>query len=209
MRLESYFDNGDNISLSGFYKDFKNHIEMVQNPQGYTWQNIDDSKVRGIELEGRKSITKKLDFRANVTFVNSNNKVIRSSLIVDNGFKTYLPFDTVVRPMLGQAPYIVNGILSYNHDSIGLNLTLSYNMQGPRLVISSVDVADVYELSRHLFDFKISKKLGRYFSASLTVRDILNSPIRRSHKYEDAGWILDYDRYTFGTNYVLGISYKL
>ncbi len=209
MRLESYFNNGDNISLSLFYKDFKNHIEMVQNPQGYSWQNIDNSKVRGIELEGRKSITKKLDFRANVTFVNSNNKIARSSLIVDNGFKTYLPFDTVVRPMLGQAPFIINGILSYNHDSIGLNLTLSYNVQGPRLVISSVDAADVYELARNLVDFKISKRIGKHFSASFTVRDILNSPIRRSHKYEDAGWILDYDKYTFGTNYVFGISYKL
>ena len=67
---------------------------------------------------------------------------------------------------------------------------------------------DIYELQRHLLDIKVSKKMGKHFTASLTVRDVLNAPIVRSYHYSD-GTKLDYDRYSYGTNYVLGIAYKL
>jgi len=38
--------------------------------------------------------------------------------------------------MFGQAPYIFNAILTYNEDSLGLSVSLTYNVQGPRLVLS-------------------------------------------------------------------------
>jgi hypothetical protein len=112
--------------------------------------------------------------------------------------------------MFGQAPYVINCIIGYTSDSLGLTVALSYNVQGPRLVIVAdvKEVPDIYELQRNLLDLKISKKLGKHFSASFTVRDILNAPIRRAYVYKD-GSKVDYDRYTYGTNYVLGIIYKL
>ncbi len=209
LRLESYFKNGDNLSVSLFYKDFKNHIELV-NSTYYYWQNVDKSKVVGIELEGKKAITKHLEFRANTTFDNSTSKFVRSTLYVTNGIINYIPVDTIKRPMFGQAPYIINGMLSYNADSIGLVVTLSYNLQGPRLVIASDNksIPDVYELQRHLLDFKTSKKFGKHFTASITIRNILNEPIRRSYKYPE-GYTMDFDKYRYGTNFLLSILYKL
>lgn len=204
LRWESYFKSGDNISASVFYKDFKNHIELVSFNE-VTWQNVDKSNVIGLELEGRKSLIKKcLEFRANVTFVHSQTTFVRYTLKTSE----YVPVDTITRPMFGQAPYIINGILTYTADSLGLTLTLSYNIQGPRLAIASVteNVPDIYEMPRNLLDFKVTKKLGRYFGVSLTVRDILNAPIRRAYKFDN--WDTSYDRYTFGTNYVLGVTYK-
>jgi outer membrane receptor for ferrienterochelin and colicin len=208
LRLESYFKNGDNISLSPFYKDFKNHIELVQSDV-YTWRNVDKSYVMGLELEGKKIITKQLDFTANITFVKSHTEFVRIRQEIVGGVPIIYYEDTVKRSMFGQAPYIINGILNYSMDSIGLNLTLSYNIQGERLVIASNNAAvpDIYELPRNSLDLKIIKKLGKHFSTTLTVRDILNAERNRSYKTGDT-WSL-YDKYHFGTIYVFSLIYKL
>ena len=112
--------------------------------------------------------------------------------------------------MFGQAPYVINGILSYTSDSIGLTVALSYNVQGARLVIASdsKEIPDVKELPRHLLDLKVSKKFGKHFSVSFTVKDILNTAVVRAYAYAD-GTKLDYDRYKYGTNYLLSFGYKL
>lgn len=209
LRLESYFKNGDNISVSLFYKDFKNHIEIADAPFGYTWINVDKSWVKGIELEGKKKLTKRFDLRANITFVESRTTYLHKGLFISNGEKTYVPIGQVTRTMYGQAPYIINGIVGYKEDSLGLAISVSYNVQGPRLVISAFDrLFEVYELPRHTIDIKATKSLGKHFGISITVRDILNAPIRRSF-YSEAGWVVDYDKYRYGTNYLLGLSYKL
>lgn len=209
LRFEAYFKSNDNVSVSVFYKDFRDHIEISDAPQGYTWINVDKSWVRGIEIEGRKAIFNNLEFRANITLVESRTEFIQEALLITNGIKTYTPIGPVSRTMFGQAPYVLNGILNYKLDSLGLSLTLGYNVQGPRLVISSFNkFLNVYELPRHLLDFKVSKKLGKYLAVSVTVKDILNTPVRRSFDF-DEGFIVDYDKYTYGTNYILGVSYNL
>ncbi len=207
LRLESYFKSGDNLSMSLFYKDFKNHIELV-NTMGYTWQNVDKSQAMGIELEGKKVITKHLDIKANISLINSQTSFVRSRIQLNQGIKEYIPVDKVKRPMYGQAPYVINTIVTYKTDNPGLLLTLSYNVQGSRLTIASdvKEIPDIYELPRHMLDFKAIKSLGKNISIGLTVRDILNSSIRRAYKYSDK-WV-DYDKYTYGTNYIFSISYK-
>lgn len=209
FRIESYFKNKDNVSLSVFYKDFKNHIEL-ERADNFYWQNVDKSNVAGIEIEGRKGIIKGLEVRANITLVQSYTSYVRTRQeVVGSTVNTFYE-DTVKRPMFGQAPYIINGIISYTSDTLGLTATLSYNVQGPRLVIGSnnASIPDVYELQRHLLDLKITKSLGRHWSISATVRDILNAPVTRAYKY-DSGYDIIYDSYHWGTNYTLGILYKL
>ncbi len=208
MRLESYFKSGDNVSLSLFYKDFKNHIELI-NAGGYTWQNVDNSFVKGIELEGKKMLFKKLELRANITFVNSRSEYDQYGIqINDVGNVVQGTFQFhVKRSMYGQAPYVINTILSYKADSIGLVTSIGYNLQGPKLIIPGfLETPDVYEHPRHLLDAKITKRLGKYFSVSLTIRDILNASIRRTYRH-DGQWLLDYDKYRYGTNYIATVSY--
>lgn len=209
IRAESYLKNGDNISVSLFYKDFKNHIEMGFESGAISWQNIDKSNVKGIEFEINKAISKYFEFRTNVTLVKSNSVFIRKDIQYVNGEKISTPIDTVNRSMLGQAPYIINALLMYKADSLGLTATISYNVQGPRLVITGIVKGrpDVYEMPRNTIDFKVTKTLGKHFSASLTIRDLLNAKVRRAYKLPN-GWV-DYDSFRYGTNYNLSISYKL
>ena len=165
--------------------------------------------MRGIELEGKKLIGKNLEFRANLTLVKSEAEFIRKDLQIIEGKKVYTIIDTLYRPMFGQAPYLFNSILSYSADSIGLTATVSYNVQGSRLVIagSVKGRPDVYEIPRHLVDFKVSKTIGKHYSASITIRDIFNAPVRRAYNLP-SGYV-DYDKFRYGTNFLVSFAYKL
>jgi hypothetical protein len=112
--------------------------------------------------------------------------------------------------MLNQAPYVVNAMLTYFADKVGLITSITYNVQGPRVSMtgSYKDIPDVYELPRHLVDLKVIKTLGKHFSLSLKVMDVLNTSIVRAYKI-DGNYNLIYDSYSYGTNYVFSCSYKL
>ena len=160
-------------------------------------------------MEGKKVLSPHFDFRANLILVDSRTTYLQQALLISNGIKTYIPIGEISRSMYGQAPFVINGMFTYSADKSGVVATVSYNVQGPRLFISSYDREfEVYELPRHLLDAKVSKKLSKHFNVSLAVRNILNSSIRRSFNRNE-GWVLDYDNYTYGINFNLGISYKL
>lgn len=208
FRAESYFENKDNVSVSLFFKDFTNHIEMGFGSSGITWGNVANSNVKGIEFEGRKKLGNDFELRANVTLVRSEAQFVRQDFQVVEGLKVFTVIDTIERPMFGQAPYLVNAIFSYKSDTLGLTATASYNVQGPRLVIAGAvrGRADVFELPRNTVDIKISKTLGEHFTVNFTFRDILNAPVIRAYKLP-TGWV-DFDNFRYGTNYLFGLSYK-
>jgi TonB-dependent receptor len=209
LRIERYFESGLNLSSSLFYKDFKDHIELVRTSQGFTWQNVDQSSVYGVEFEGGATVFGNLDLQANVTLVKSETEFIAQNLIVTDGIKDYYPVDTVSRAMFGQAPYVVNVIAGYAFDSLGLALSVSYNIQGKKLVITSVNGnPDIYEMPRNQLDFKVSQRLGKHFSISLKLQNLLDEPFRRAYVFDDDSTI-DYDYYKFGRTYTLGLTYSL
>lgn len=207
LRIESYFKGGNDLSVSFFGKKFKNHIELVSY-EFFTWQNVDKSFVLGAEIEGKVNIYKGLDLRANVAYVYSQSTFVEYT--VKSGLQDKVPVDTITRTMFGQAPYIVNAILSYQSDKLGLNVSASYNVQGPRLVISGISTGgrpDVYERPRHLLDVKVQKTIGKYLNISVTGRNLLNSPVLRTFRYDNT-WHRDFDRFRWGQELVLGLNFK-
>jgi outer membrane receptor protein involved in Fe transport len=210
LRGEWYFKNKDNVSLSVFYKDFRNNIEIV-NSGAYTWQNTDKSYVAGIEVEGKKSITRFVDVMVNGTFVKSETTYPRTRTEITGGVIKYITLDTITRPNFGQAPYIINTIVSYKSgEELGLTAAVSYNIQGRRLAIASAikEIPDVYEMPRNMIDIKVSKTWGKHWSTSLTAKDILNTAIRRAYIYSD-GHTVDYDKFRYGRLFQLSVAYKL
>ena len=208
LRYENYFKSGNFISGSLFYKNFKNHIELTSSNIGYTWSNADKSNVYGIEVEGKVKLDKHFELSANVSLVNSYTQVEDRRLIIENGIKSWEVVGIIERNMFGQAPYVVNTILTYTAEK-GLAASLSYNVQGEKLVLTSADASpDVYELPRHLLNFKVSHPLGKHFNVSFTIKDILNDAVRRAYQYEE-GFLLDFDDYRYGTEFSLGIAYNL
>ena len=105
-------------------------------------------------------LDKHFELSANVSLVNSYTQVEDRRLIIENGIKSWEVVGIIERNMFGQAPYVVNTILTYTAEK-GLAASLSYNVQGEKLVLTSADASpDVYELPRHLLNFKVSHPLG-------------------------------------------------
>ncbi len=198
FRLESFFANGDHLSLSLFYKDFINHIEVVDAYAYNTWSNADESRIIGLELEGRKVFLRNFELRANVTLVDSESTL---NLI---GYGV----DKVKQSMFGQAPYVVNGLISYQSEKLGLGVSVSYNIQGPKLaIVSDPPLPNIFELPRQLLDVKISKSIGNHFNLNFKARNLLNSEILRAYEYDN--WSLIYDSYRYGRDYRISLSYDL
>jgi hypothetical protein len=87
--------------------------------------------------------------------------------------------------MAGQSPYILNaGIFYSDEEKSRLMINLLYNVIGKRIQIVGIpqqnsweDIPDVYEMPRHLVDFVISKKIGKYAELKFSVKDLLNQSI--------------------------------
>lgn len=199
IRLEKYTESGSLFSITMFYKNFRNHIELIQDAGGdvFTWQNVPESFATGIELEAKFNIIDNLEFRGNFSWIESETTVT-------------IPVEET-RPMFGQAPYIVNAMLTYAFDEIGLTASASYNVQGPKLAVvaGAADAApDIFELPRNVVDINLTKRIGDHFRAGFKIRDLINNPIRRAYDYEE-GYILDFDNIRWGTTYQLNLSYTI
>jgi outer membrane receptor for ferrienterochelin and colicin len=159
--------------------------------------------VYGIELEGRTKLTRALELRGNVTFMDSESQL--TTVLNEQ------PVDYTTA-MFGQAPYIVNTTLSYTLDSLRLTFSGSYNVQGPKLAVTNSETLPdgirAYEMPRHLIDLTVSKQFGRHWGATFRVRDLLNSPIRRTYLFS-SGYDYDFDSYAYGTDYQFSLTYTI
>lgn len=204
LRLERFFSGGANISLSGFYKRFTNHIELLQTAQGgFTWRNAARSRVLGAELEGRVKLLRALEWRGNLTVMDSESEL---SVILDGEQVDY------TTPMFGQAPYIVNSTLTYSLDSARMDISVSYNVQGPKLAVTNAELDPTgiraFEMPRNVIDITLNKRFGAHWAVTFRVRDLLNAPIRRTYQFA-SGYTGDFDRFAFGTEYLLTLAYSI
>lgn len=203
LRWEYFLKPGELIAVSGFYKQFSNHIELVSfpvDPDALKPRNATDSWVYGAEIELRKSLEfvtpglKDLSLGANFSYVRAF--VDMSSIYVDNsGTKTEKELReqfardgeliSNTRPMAGQAPYILNAYLNYAVPTIDLNINVAYNVQGETLaVVGSGVVPDVYTVPFHSFSFNAYKGLGQNKNSRITfgVDNILNDVREQVYK---------------------------
>jgi len=199
LRFENYFSNSRSFSVSLFYKDFDNHIELYRTTTGFfSWQNAPESFIYGLEIEGRQKIRENLDLRGNVTLMKSQTTIFE-------------PVEDT-RPMFGQAPYVINVMAIYTWQKRNVDCTVSFNRQGPKLAVvnsATALIPDVYEVPRNVVDLRVAKRFGDHFSASIGATDLLNSPIRRSYDFNNGGYLVDFDRQTFGTTWNFTFTYKL
>ncbi len=237
LRWENFFERGQMISVSGFYKHFKNPIEISSfelEPNDVTPRNAGTAQLFGAELEFRQDfgwISPKmsdLSIGANVTYVKS--LIDMREVIVGAGAdgmfgtdddKTELESRTDnlrdgetignFRDMFGQSPFIINANITYANDSIGLEANLSYNVQGKRLAVVGVGVRpDVYEQQFHALNFKISQKFGKEdrWKASVNVQNILGDLREKLYEsYEAEPQV--FERFNPGRQFSVGISYMI
>ena len=213
IRWEYFMEPGEMVSVSGFYKSFKDPIERTFNTEAanpeLTLRNVEQAQVMGVEVEFRIGLDfvpflKNFIIGGNVAYVKSMVSIDEKELSLKRVFDPEFP-DT--RVMFGQAPYILNSYLEYKNDSIGLGINLGFNITGEKLyLVNAVGIPDVYQQPRGQMDFNISKTLGKRLSIRFAIKNILNSNYLSTYSYKNIEYI--FERYSLGRYYSIGINYS-
>lgn len=201
IRYETFQNGGQTVSLSFFYKRFKNPLELVvfseSAPDNFQPRNLGDARVYGIEFEIRKRLGILAPNLENFMF-SLNTSLIKSELEMDKSaggeyesrLNNLREGETLedTRPMQGQAPYLINAGLNYSPLDSDWEAGLYYNVQGRRISIVGIGAAaDVYDVPFHSLNFSLRKEFGKQKNQqlSLQVSNILDSERRR--EYESFG----------------------
>lgn len=165
VRLEKYTESSDFFALSGFFKTFRDPIEITffaSATDQFTPQNLGDATVLGAEIEARKTLDfiglRNFNFQTNISVIQSEQQIVAQEL----GFRqrTARDGETVddTRELQGQSPFLINAGLNYDSEESGWKTGLFYNVQGRTLqVVASGDVPDVFTLPFHSLNFTLNK----------------------------------------------------
>lgn len=217
LRWEMFFNRGQLLSLSLFYKTFEDPIELVRiqaQPTSTEYQprNVGNGEVFGAEFELRKSFDFISPALTHFGF-NTNVTVVKSVIdMTEQEYQARLSRIKIgqdiddQRQMAGQAPYIINAGLTYDRPEIGLDAGFFYNMKGETLTIVGGGLfPDVYSEPFHSLNFNLNKSLGNA-SLSLNVDNILNDTQEESYQAYEAE-DQTFTRFNPGRSISLGIKY--
>ena len=202
-KWEFYPTPNELISVTGFYKHFRNPIEslLLLTPNGfaYTFFNSESARSYGVELEMRKGFENSSSaFLKNLTLV-GNVSLIKSQVTVGDVIRApelsgqineYRDITDSKRPLTGQSPYLINLGLYYAAPTSGWQGNLLYNVFGQRIfTVGNIDNPSIYEMPRHVIDLNVTKQVGKQLEFRLGIQDILNQPVRFAQDFNRDGKI--------------------
>ena len=175
-RWEWYPSAKELLSVAIFAKRFDAPVERVEVPTSgtsqYTFINALGADNVGIEIEARKELgtfgawLAPLTVFANATFMRSE---------IDPG-NADISASTRKRPMVGQAPYVVNSGLTYASASGDVSATALYNIVGERITIVGTNtLPDVYERPRQVLDLSLRFPLIGDVGARVDAKNLFDS----------------------------------
>ncbi len=202
-RWELYPTSVEVLSVAVFAKQFDSPIERVDvatgGPPLITFINSDAAYNLGAELEVRRELGDIAEWLSPFS-VFSNVTLMHSRIDIDEGASANT---NPSRPMIGQAPYVVNLGANYVHGSGATSATLLYNVVGPRIwAAGAIPFPDIYEQPRHLLDLSLRFPLGRGVSGRIDGRNLLDAP------YVLRQGPIDRERYRSGRVLTLGFAWR-
>jgi len=206
LRWEWFLSAGELISLSAYYKDFRNPITVfyLQTPNPtLQYTNVPSAELYGIEVEVRKNLGF-VSTKLNNFSINTNLSLIEASSDVREESSSTTRTE---RPFEGQAPYILNAALVYGSADRGFEAVLSLNKIGDRLRVFGRDnTPDVFDRARTQLDFAISKTWND-FQVRVTANNLLDSPYTLSSEYLGQEYI--YESFQRGVSFGLNLGYTI
>lgn len=178
VKYEIFPGAGQVLSISGYYKYFKNPIEQVVSSgsvKNITFQNANSATTYGMELEARKN----LGFMGENSFYKNLTAYVNTSVIFSTVNLNSLVSEITSRALQGQSPYLINAGLLFNEPKSNLSFNILYNRIGERISeVGYQGYPDIYEKGRNMLDFQISKKLiNNKAELRLNLADVLNEKI--------------------------------
>ncbi|MBK8700917.1 MAG: TonB-dependent receptor [Saprospiraceae bacterium] len=197
LRLEKYFNGGELISVTTFFKQFYNPIQLTvydaANPTNFIPRNFENTNVYGVELEASKRLSF-LSERFSNFLMSANYTVVNADM-----------------PLIGLSPSILNVALSYLNVQTGWEASATYNVQSSKLSVVGIDrIEDVYENPFKSLNFRISKQLGsdNQYAVSILGENMLNSQKLRSYDTFDGSNAV-FDLYKPGRLFTVTLGYSL
>lgn len=181
VRWEWYPGPGELISLSGFYKYFKDaiveYVSLAETTCSVSPLNARQADIRGGEIELRKGLG----------FVNSalGNFSLGLNFTYALG-SADLVIGTINQPGLALqdlSKYVANGSIGYASPEAGLAATVLYNYFGDRVSLyGNIDgnnnkMPDIIEKGRGTLDLKVTKRF-KSVTASLSGKNLTNEVTR-------------------------------
>ncbi len=213
LRWEWFVRPGEILAVSGFYKDFTNPIErVILNENGEVqYQNVDKATVYGAELEARKSLDEISEMLSNFQ-IGMNFTLVQSRVDIEADelevIKASDPEASDTRQMYGQSPYILNMDLSYSNLESGTNVALSYNIFGERLAAVTLGgTPDVFEQPRGMLNLTFSQNITDELVLKGSASNLLDASYEETQEYRGTSY--NFQRYTLGQDFNLGISYSI
>jgi outer membrane receptor protein involved in Fe transport len=177
-RWEWYPTSGEILSVGVFSKQFTNPIERVYQAAGsgtrvVFYTNAKSATNYGAELEMRKNLgfvapwLEQFQGFTNVTVMESR---------IHLGSDTRASATNTSRRMVGQAPYVVNGGVTYLAQGSGMSATILFNRVGPRIFAAGDrPLPDVIEEPRNGLDVSVRLPVAGAFSARIDAKNLLDA----------------------------------
>jgi TonB-dependent receptor len=180
LRWEAFPAEGEVVSVGVFLKRFDRPIERVEQATSgayqATFQNAVSAVNYGAELELRKPLGFIGDWARGLTAF-SNLTLMASRVTLDT--TAGLTVTDRERRLVGQAPYVVNGGLTYASESGRTSATVLYNVVGERIFAAGVvPLPNILEVPRHLVDLSFRFPVAGSLSGRLDARNLLDARTR-------------------------------
>ncbi|MBN2078019.1 MAG: TonB-dependent receptor [Spirochaetes bacterium] len=241
FRIEWFPSASEIIAASFFYKYLSKPIEMIEligsaGTDIYTYKNAEYATNLGCEIELRKNfgygpprvkaVLEGFSALFNFTYVHSR---IRVSYVEKKQLDPENPPGSVLdlinttfytnrnRPLQGQSPWIVNTGFEYANNKIGLDVSLLFNIFGPRIVRvgtlrSYVPYGDVYEEGFPKLDLMVKQNILEYGHIKFTASNLIDPKVRLTQEITHSSYLykrkITTESYRVGRNFSLSYGYS-
>ena len=211
VRAEWFWDNGDNVTVSAFYKDVTDPIETLQGAATednivFNFVNADAAEIYGAEFEGLKSLAflqgvlgewiNQFYIAGNVTLSDSQLD-IRAGGLAGNITNTS-------RRMTQQSNWVANLQIGFDSFNGKHGATLVYNGFGERIFFAGIEsFDDAYEQPFHSLDFVYNWFATERLTLKARVRNLLDESVEIE---QDGVTILEQD---VGTTVLFDVRWEL
>ena len=179
LRAEWFWNSGDSLTVSLFYKDIENPIEFFETTASDTTVareivNAASAEVYGVEFEVLKDLGSVASFLS--PFFLQGNITLQDSEIVAGGRADAPTNDT--RELTNASPWIVNMIVGYDSMDARHSATIAYNAFDDRLFVAGRNGApDGFEQTRHSINATYFFYPTNNLTVQLKASNLLDDPI--------------------------------
>lgn len=203
LRAEWFFESGNNLTATLFYKDIANPIESTRMPGSdddviLTFENSLSGEIYGLELESL--------YNLGGGFFTSTNLTLSDSEIVSPEGQGYT---NTVRPMTGQSEYVLNTQLGFDSEDGKHSASLVYNLFGERLFFAARNIGDhqdAYEQPFNSLDLTYSWYATDNLTTKVKLGNILNEE-RVFEQVNNLGRNVEILKQQVGTSFSLDVKY--